>query len=307
MGRRRPGPPIPVGRREVGVHVRRSSARQPGILAAALDGLGAKPGERIAVQLPNWNEFFLVYAACARLGGGDPRSRRCTGPRSGFIVEPTPAPSAVITCGEFRGFDHTAMAARSSRPAVHPVTCRSWCGPTRPRGALTLDSAGFRGRRHPARATARPTTRTLFSTAPAPSPGPRAACTPGTPARSCPSRPSRHGLTRDDVMFMPSPVTHALGLTLGVMAPTWPAPRWTCSTSSTGRARTHRDLPAARARRVRLRSSGCCWTLSIPVCMMCRGCGSGCLRAPRFRRRSWRKRQPGWPAAALSAPTDPAR
>ena len=28
------------------------------------------------------------------------------------------------------------------------------------------------------------------------------------------------GLTRDDVMFMPSPVTHALGLTLGLMAPT---------------------------------------------------------------------------------------
>jgi acyl-CoA synthetase (AMP-forming)/AMP-acid ligase II len=28
------------------------------------------------------------------------------------------------------------------------------------------------------------------------------------------------GLTRDDVMFMPAPVTHALGLTLGLMAPT---------------------------------------------------------------------------------------
>jgi cyclohexanecarboxylate-CoA ligase/acyl-CoA synthetase len=28
------------------------------------------------------------------------------------------------------------------------------------------------------------------------------------------------GMTRDDVMFMPSPVTHALGLTLGLMAPT---------------------------------------------------------------------------------------
>ena len=37
-------------------------------LAAALDELGAKPGERVAVQLPNWSEYFLVYAACARLG-----------------------------------------------------------------------------------------------------------------------------------------------------------------------------------------------------------------------------------------------
>ena len=28
------------------------------------------------------------------------------------------------------------------------------------------------------------------------------------------------GMTRDDIMFMPSPVTYALGLTLGLMAPT---------------------------------------------------------------------------------------
>ena len=37
-------------------------------LAVALGGLGVKPGQRVAVQLPNWSEYFLVYAACARLG-----------------------------------------------------------------------------------------------------------------------------------------------------------------------------------------------------------------------------------------------
>jgi non-ribosomal peptide synthetase component E (peptide arylation enzyme) len=37
-------------------------------LAASLAGLSLGPGDRVAVQLPNWNEFFLVYAACARLG-----------------------------------------------------------------------------------------------------------------------------------------------------------------------------------------------------------------------------------------------
>src|SRR5207244_13040474 len=37
-------------------------------LAAALAERGVKPGDRVAVQLPTWNEFFLIYAACARLG-----------------------------------------------------------------------------------------------------------------------------------------------------------------------------------------------------------------------------------------------
>src|SRR5260370_40603519 len=39
-------------------------------LAAALAERSVKPGDRVAVQLPNWNEFFLIYAACARLVAG---------------------------------------------------------------------------------------------------------------------------------------------------------------------------------------------------------------------------------------------
>jgi len=79
-------------------------------LAAALEGLGAKPGERVAVQLPNWNEYFLVYAACARLGvvmiPVVPVYREA---EVRFIVENAGA-VGLVTCGEFRGFDHASMA-----------------------------------------------------------------------------------------------------------------------------------------------------------------------------------------------------
>jgi non-ribosomal peptide synthetase component E (peptide arylation enzyme) len=44
--------------------LRRSAYR----FAAALRGLGVEPGDRVLVQLPNWNEFVVVYVALARIG-----------------------------------------------------------------------------------------------------------------------------------------------------------------------------------------------------------------------------------------------
>lgn len=37
-------------------------------LAAALRWLGVEAGDRVQVQLPNWNEFVVVYVALARIG-----------------------------------------------------------------------------------------------------------------------------------------------------------------------------------------------------------------------------------------------
>ena len=188
-------------------------------LAASLAGQGIGRGDRVAVQLPNWNEFFLVYAACARLGAVViPIAPVYRAGEVGFIVANSGA-DAVITCGEFRGFDHTAMAAEIVAACVHPVT-QIVVRADPPPGALTLDS--------------------LLSGASGVLPGPPSADDPhlilyssGTesrpkgclhtwntssflPKQAIPAM----GLTRNDVMFMPAPVTHALGLTLGLMAPT---------------------------------------------------------------------------------------
>src|SRR6266699_2625775 len=96
-------------------------------LAAALAERGVKPGDRVAVQLPNWNEFFLIYVACARLGAVMiPIVVVYRAGEVGFIVENSGA-VALITCGEFRRFDHAAMArdvAASSSSLLFRVVVR---------------------------------------------------------------------------------------------------------------------------------------------------------------------------------------
>jgi cyclohexanecarboxylate-CoA ligase/acyl-CoA synthetase len=190
-------------------------------LAAALAECGVKPGDRVAVQLPNWNEFFLIYAACARLGAVMiPIVVVYRAGEVGFIVENSGA-VALITCGEFRRFDHAAMArdvAASSSSLLFRVVVRG--EPTD--GALSF--AELLGTDCDAGAL----------------PGPPSADDPhlilytsGTESRpkgclhtwNSSSFLPKHAvralkMDRTDVMFMPAPVTHALGLTLGVMAPT---------------------------------------------------------------------------------------
>jgi cyclohexanecarboxylate-CoA ligase/acyl-CoA synthetase len=190
-------------------------------LAAALAENGVRPGDRVAVQLPNWHEFFLVYAACARLGA-------VTIPvvpvyRAGevtFIVENSGA-VALITPGEFRRFDHAAMAAEvaaSTSSLLFRVVVRGEPG----EGAFSLDSL-----------LATDHDLTLLPPMPAADDPHLILYSSGTESRpkGClhtwntssylPKQAvAALGMDRSDVMFMPSPVTHALGLTLGVMAPT---------------------------------------------------------------------------------------
>jgi FkbH-like protein len=190
-------------------------------LAANLATLGIGPGDRVAVQLPNWNEFFLVYAACARLGAIIvPIVAVYRKDEVGFIVENSGA-KALVTCGEFNGFDHTAMAAEIVAAAGHPVTQIVVRGEPR-EGALPLGdllTAGPARRPLPEPPSADDRHIIMYSS--------------GTEARSkgclhtwntssflAKQAIPAMGMNRDDTMFMPLPVTHALGLTLAVMAPT---------------------------------------------------------------------------------------
>src|ERR1700751_4677232 len=190
-------------------------------LAAALAERGVKPGDRVAVQLPNWNEFFLIYAACARLGAVMiPIVVVYRAGEVGFIVENAGA-VGLITCGEFRRFNHAAMAreiAETASSLEFRVVVRG--EPTD--GAKSLDELL--------------TTQTDASVLPPPPAADNRHLilySSGTESQpkgclhtwnTCSFLPKQAvqalGMTRSDVMFMPSPVTHALGLTLGVMAPT---------------------------------------------------------------------------------------
>ena len=190
-------------------------------LAAALAGLGVRPGDRVQVQLPNWNEFVVIYVALARIGAVlVPTMPIYRHDEVAYVLRHSGAKVSVVA-GEFRGFDYPGMLAdiRASAPGLeHVLTVR---GDPRP-GTLRLEDL-------------------IAGDAPAPDLGPP----PPADAPHCiiytsgtESRPKGclhtlntitftvHALGGDvmamgpgDVMFMPSPVTHATGLAMGVIAP----------------------------------------------------------------------------------------
>jgi acyl-CoA synthetase (AMP-forming)/AMP-acid ligase II len=190
-------------------------------LASAFAELGVEPGDRVAVQLPNWNEYFLVYAACARLGAvmipvvavyreGEVR----------FIVENAGA-VGLVTCGEFRGFDHAAMA-NSIAESVPGLAFRVVVRGEARDGATALDellatvrdTSGL-----PPMPSADQPHLILYSSGT--EAHPKGCLHTWNSSSFLPKQAvGALGMGREDVMFMPSPVTHALGLTLGVMAPT---------------------------------------------------------------------------------------
>lgn len=189
-------------------------------LAGALAARGVAPGDRVAVQLPNWNEFFLVYAACARLGAVTiPVVSIYRAAEVGFIVENSAA-VALVTCGEFRGFDHAAMAAEVATAGGVPLL-RIVVRGSAP-GAVTLDE--LLSDEHDPTPLPSPTSaddRHLILYSSGTESRPKGCLHTWNTSSFLPKQAvAALGMTRDDVMFMPSPVTHALGLTLGVMAPT---------------------------------------------------------------------------------------
>jgi acyl-coenzyme A synthetase/AMP-(fatty) acid ligase len=80
-------------------------------LAVGLRRRGIESGDRVAVQVPSWTEFFVISAAIARIGAVIvpimPIYRR---EEAGFMVE-TAGAKAVFTAATYRGFDHAQMFA----------------------------------------------------------------------------------------------------------------------------------------------------------------------------------------------------
>jgi acyl-CoA synthetase (AMP-forming)/AMP-acid ligase II len=194
-------------------------------LAVGLRRSGLRAGERIGVQLPNWVEFPLIAAAVSRIGAIlvpiMPIYRK---DEVGYILEHAGA-SMAITCGVFRGFDHSAMFAdlRPAMPALRELFVArvpgADLGPARPlsdlfaEGDLTdldvelgPDSSPDDGFLilYTSGTTSRPkgcfhTFNTLRASAAA-------------IAKSLDYGP-------DDVQFGPSPVTHSTGLVTSVVLP----------------------------------------------------------------------------------------
>ncbi|MFI6093642.1 AMP-binding protein [Streptomyces sp. NPDC051218] len=192
-------------------------------LARAMKDLGVTAGDRVQVQLPNWSEFVIAYVAIARIGAVlVPTMPIYRHDEVGHVLKDSGAKVSIIP-GEFRKFDYPAMLAeiRTSCPGLeHVITVRS--GPRadmlRLEDLITGDDL--------------PTTDELGTPPSADAPH----CiiyTSGTESRPKGCLHTLNtltytvhalggtvlGLGADDVMFMPSPVTHATGLAMGVAAP----------------------------------------------------------------------------------------
>lgn len=70
---------------------------------------GIRPGDIVAVQLPNWIEFIPAYFAIERVGAiGVPVSIEFRAREVDYVLRTTNC-RGVITCAGYKGFDHQAM------------------------------------------------------------------------------------------------------------------------------------------------------------------------------------------------------
>ncbi|HEY3735477.1 MAG TPA: AMP-binding protein [Streptosporangiaceae bacterium] len=192
-------------------------------LAARLLALGVQPGDRVQVQLPNWNEFVVVYLALARIGAVlVPTMPIYRHDEVLYTLQHSGAKVSVVA-GQYRGFDYPAMLEeiRAEAPGLrHVLTVR--CDP-RP-GMLRFEDL-VAGQAVPEAA--------LLGSPPSADAPHCIIYTSGTESRpkGCLHTLNTltftvHALGGDvmamgpgDVMFMPSPVTHATGLAMGIIAP----------------------------------------------------------------------------------------
>lgn len=81
-------------------------------VADCLAQAGIKPGDVVAVQLPNWIEFIPVYFAIERVGAiGVPISIEFRAREVGYVLSTTHC-RGIITCRDYKGFDHLDMVTQ---------------------------------------------------------------------------------------------------------------------------------------------------------------------------------------------------
>lgn len=200
-------------------------------LALGLRRRGIGPGDRVAVQIPSWTDFFVIASAVARIGAVIvpimPIYRR---DEVGYIVE-TAGVRVAFTADTYRGFDHAGLfvdLARTTPSLTEVVVVR---GSTVPEGTTpyadlaagpTAELAG--GLTDPLRAELGPGVGAdeafviVFSSGTTSRPK---GCLHTFNTMACGARLLGRGwaYSESDVQFGPSPVTHTTGLVTSFILP----------------------------------------------------------------------------------------
>ena len=195
-----------------------------GSLAAGLTSIGIGPGDRVAVQIPNWVEFAPIVIAISRVGAIAVPIQPIYRDNEVAHILATAEVDAVFTAGEHRGFDFDRMYGRlrPTAPRLREVI------------AVRAPEARF-------------ATRTFESLA---SPNPPASLETGLPTQAGADDPfaiifssgttskakgclhtlntartpaivqgEAYSYTAEDVQFGPSPLTHTTGIMSSFLMP----------------------------------------------------------------------------------------
>jgi non-ribosomal peptide synthetase component E (peptide arylation enzyme) len=187
-------------------------------LAGGLAALGIGRGTVVSVQLPNWWETVVVYWALIRLGAVmNPLLPIHRDHELEFMMRESEA-EALVVPGEFRGYDHRALAERmrAKLPKLgHVIVARAETGP----GQHALDRlTASAAPREPARLDGDEPLLVMYTSGTTAEPK-GVVHTHDTLHYELRSLGDVHGLGESDTVLMPSPLTHVSGLVHGALLP----------------------------------------------------------------------------------------
>jgi cyclohexanecarboxylate-CoA ligase/acyl-CoA synthetase len=194
-------------------------------LSLSLRRLGVGVGDRVVVQLPNWSEFAVAYLGLTRIGAVLVPIMPIYRDREVEYILKHSRAVAAITAGQFRGFDHANMfhRLRTSCPELLQVVVargETALGDHRLEDLIEPDqNCALTGLDPPSAELSDHPHSIVYTSGTESTPK---GClhswnTMGFSARGLANDILR--LTSEDVVFMPSPITHSTGLVVGVVAP----------------------------------------------------------------------------------------
>lgn len=204
-----PGREIRLTYAELNVHVN--------AIAANLTRLGVQPGDVVSCQLPNWWEFVALLLACIRIGAiSNPLMPIFRRRELEFMVGRVGA-KVLITPAIFRNFDHAAMAGKlqSALPSLEHVIIVDGQGEQSFAGQLLAAPATHRLALH-ASLTPNQVLKVMYTSGTTGEPK-GVMHTSNTLLSTIIALAERIGVTRKDVMFVPTPFAHSFGFVYGIM------------------------------------------------------------------------------------------
>ncbi|MDP7509437.1 MAG: AMP-binding protein [Dehalococcoidia bacterium] len=189
--------------------------------------LGVEPGDRVAVQLPNWWHYTLFYLACVRIGATIVPITPIMRHRQIRLMLSRTEARAMVVPSTYRSFDYAGMMQELAGELPHLKTVIVVGEPV-PQGMYSFDAEILDRRREAGRSEAE-----LRKLRPDPVQGLGAICfTSGTTGEPkgvmhthatlmyhCVGHNSVLGLTQEDKILMGSPLGHLTGFGYGVNMP----------------------------------------------------------------------------------------